>query len=75
MIAAAASMSGSAHRAPAGYGSAPFGTSAHECGTRKLLSGVMKSRFPEYPVAITGLPRSIDSAIVSPNPSLRCSDT
>ena len=35
------------------------------------VSSVMKSIFPEYAVAITGLPRSIASAIVSPNPSDR----
>ena len=35
----------------------------------------MKARFPEYPVAIAGFPSAIASASVSPNPSLRWSDT
>src|SRR5579872_5962853 len=35
----------------------------------------MKSRFEEYRVAITGLPRYIDSARLKPNPSPRCGDT
>ena len=43
-------------------------------GARKLLSSVMKSRLPEYAVAITGFPRLIDSSIVRPNPSDRCGE-
>ena len=35
----------------------------------------MKSRLPEYAVAMTGLPRYIASAIVRPKPSERCSET
>ena len=35
----------------------------------------MKSRLPEYPVAMTGLPSSIASAIVMPKPSERCRET
>ena len=34
----------------------------------------MNSRFPDQPVATTGLPSAIASAIVSPSPSLRCSE-
>jgi hypothetical protein len=35
----------------------------------------MKSTFPEYAVAITGLPRYMASAIARPNPVARCSET
>ena len=37
--------------------------------------GVMKSRLPEYAVAMTGLPSAMHSASGRPKPSLRCSDT
>ena len=43
-------------------------------GTKIELSGFMKSMFPEYAVAITGLPSDIASAIVKPYPSLRCNE-
>ena len=43
--------------------------------TRKLLVEVMKSMFPEKPVAITGFSRLMASAMVIPKPSERCSDT
>ena len=35
----------------------------------------MKSRLPDHPVAITGLPSNIASAGTRPNPSLRCNDS
>jgi len=38
-------------------------------GTRKLFASVMNCRFPLYPVAMTGLPSAIASAMVSPRPS------
>ena len=41
----------------------------------RLLNGVSSSRGAPYPVAITGVRASIASAIVSPKPSERCSET
>ena len=75
MSAAACSTSGSAHSPAGGYGNDASPTRAGSQSTRKELSGLMKSRLPPYPVAIVGLPRYIASAIVSPKPSERCSDT
>ena len=43
--------------------------------TSSALPSSMKSMLPEYPVAMTGFPNAMASAIVSPKPSARCSET
>ena len=43
--------------------------------TSAALSAVMKSKFPDHAVAITGRPNSIALAGISPNPSERCSES
>ena len=67
-------MSGSAHTAPATCNT-PRGShgGTRRTGTSAAELSSMKSRLPDQPVAITGLPSSMASAAISPNPSLRCS--
>src|SRR5579871_5059111 len=72
---AAWSTDGSAHSEPARYGPLSSASSTSSYWTAKLFDSVMKSVLPDQPVAITGLPRAMASAMVSPRPSERCSET